>query len=57
MVRPLRQALGLSQVIVTVPLSLLKSEKIRFNPDFPEKKKAAISNLGAGLIEKVKKKR
>ena len=51
----LRQALCLSQVIVTVPLSLLKSERIRFNPDLPEKKKAAISNLGAGLIEKVKK--
>ena len=52
----LRQALCLSQVIVTVPLSLLKSERIRFNPDLPEKKKAAISSLGAGLIEKVKKK-
>ena len=51
----LRQALCLSQVIVTVPLSLLKSERIRFNPDLPEEKKAAISNLGAGLIEKVKK--
>ena len=51
----LRQALYLSQVIVTVPLSLLKSERIRFNPDLPERKKAAISNLGAGLIEKVKK--
>ena len=46
----------MSQVIVTVPLSLLKSERIRFNPDLPEKKKAAISSLGAGLIEKVKKK-
>ena len=52
----LRQALCLSQVIVTVPLSLLKSERIRFNPDLPEKKKAAISSLGAGLIEKVTKK-
>lgn len=41
------------KVIVTVPLSLLKSERIRFNPDLPEKKKAAISSLGAGLIEKV----
>ena len=53
----LRQSLCLSQVIVTVPLSLLKSERIRFNPDLPEEKKAAISNLGAGLIEKVKEKR
>ena len=46
----------MSQVIVTVPLSLLKSERIRFNPDLPEEKRAAISNLGAGLIEKVKEK-
>ncbi|CAH3162092.1 unnamed protein product [Pocillopora meandrina] len=41
------------KVIVTVPLFLLKSGKLKFIPALPMRKQAAISNLGAGLIEKV----
>ena len=41
------------QVIVTVPLFLLKKGRLKFTPDLPPRKQAAISNLGAGLIEKV----
>ena len=41
------------QVIVTVPLFLLKNGRLKFTPDLPPRKQAAISNLGAGLIEKV----
>ncbi|KAJ7352826.1 Lysine-specific histone demethylase 1B [Desmophyllum pertusum] len=40
------------KVIVTVPLFLLKSGRLKFTPDLPTRKQAAISNLGAGLIEK-----
>ena len=41
------------QVIVTVPLFVLKSDWLRFTPDLPTRKQTAIKNLGAGLIEKV----
>lgn len=41
------------QVIVTVPLLLLKKGRLKFTPDLPTRKQTAISNLGAGLIEKV----
>ncbi|XP_028404189.1 lysine-specific histone demethylase 1B-like [Dendronephthya gigantea] len=41
------------KVVVTVPLSLLKSEAISFNPPLPSKKTDAIKRLGAGIIEKV----
>ena len=40
-------------MIVTVPLFLLKTGRLKFTPDLPTRKQAAISNLGAGLIEKV----
>ncbi len=41
------------QVIVTVPLAVLKANMVTFTPALSAKKKAAIQNLGAGLVEKV----
>lgn len=40
-------------MIVTVPLLLLKKGRLKFTPALPPRKDVAISNLGAGLIEKV----
>lgn len=42
-----------SHVIVTVPLGVLKSNTITFNPPLPEEKTQAIKNLGFGNVEKV----
>ena len=42
-----------SQVIVTVPLSVLKKNVIKFNPPLPLNKQTAIDNLGVGYMEKV----
>jgi monoamine oxidase len=39
-------------VIVTVPLGVLKRNGIRFVPDLPAAKKAAISKLGSALLNK-----
>ena len=41
------------QVIVTVPLAVLKANMVNFTPVLSPRKKAAIQNLGAGLVEKV----
>lgn len=40
-------------VIVTVPLGVLKSESIIFNPALPLAKRAAIAKLGFGYLAKV----
>ncbi|UPT63015.1 MAG: FAD-dependent oxidoreductase [Hyphomonadaceae bacterium JAD_PAG50586_4] len=40
------------QVIVTVPLGVLKSGAIRFTPDLPGDKRQAIERLGMGLLNK-----
>lgn len=42
------------QVIVTVPLAILKTNGITFDPELPDKKLKAIDKLGAGVIEKVR---
>ncbi|AKK28990.1 FAD-dependent oxidoreductase [Mycobacterium sp. EPa45] len=41
------------RVIVTVPLGVLKAEKIVFDPPLPEAKRDAIGRLGFGLLNKV----
>ena len=40
-------------VLITVPLGALKAERIAFSPSLPQDKKAAISRLGMGLLDKV----
>jgi len=39
-------------VIVTVPLGVLKAGGIRFSPELPKDKQAAINRLGMGLLNK-----
>ena len=38
---------------MTVPLAILKTNDIEFEPELPDKKLKAIDKLGAGVIEKV----
>ena len=40
-------------MIVSVPLAVLKANMVTFTPSLNARKKAAIQNLGAGLVEKV----
>ena len=40
-------------MLVTVPLGVLKSQAITFQPPLPEWKQQAINNLGFGLLNKV----
>lgn len=40
-------------VLVTVPLGVLKSKEILFNPQLPQWKLDAIDRLGYGLLEKI----
>jgi len=40
-------------VIVTVPLGVLKKNKIAFEPQLPEQKQAAINSLSMGVLNKV----
>ncbi len=42
-----------SQVIVTVPLGVLKSGTIKFEPEFSKRKQGAIERVGFGDVEKV----
>jgi len=40
-------------VVLTVPLGVLKSGRITFEPELPAQKTDAISRLGFGLLNKV----
>jgi monoamine oxidase len=42
-----------SHVLVTVPLGVLKSGAIRFDPPLPASKRASIARVGFGRIEKI----
>ena len=48
-----QNALKADAVVVTVPLGVLKAEKIAFNPPLLEAKKQAIQSLGMGVLNKV----
>ena len=42
-----------AQVLVTLPLGVLKAGKVQFDPPLPERKQLAISRLGSGLLDKL----
>lgn len=42
-----------SHVIVTLPLGVLKSNRVTFDPPLPDRKRQAIENLGFGNAEKI----
>ena len=39
--------------VVTVPIGVLKAEKVEFDPPLPARTRTAIDGLGAGLLDKV----
>ncbi len=41
------------KVVVTVPLGVLQAGSIAFNPALPSDKRAALRNIGAGVVNKV----
>ena len=46
-------AIECGQVVVTLPLGVLKQEKIKFNPKLPDEKVASIERIGMGVMNKV----
>lgn len=40
-------------VIITLPLGVLKTEAVSFDPPLPDRKRKAISRLGMGLLDKL----
>nr|GMC92405.1 lysine-specific histone demethylase 1 homolog 2-like [Ipomoea batatas] len=47
------QVFQADMILCTVPLGVLKRKSIRFEPELPDKKLAAIERLGFGLLNKV----
>jgi hypothetical protein len=47
------ESIRVDRVVVTVPLGVLQSDSITFDPPLPFAHRAAITALGAGLLEKV----
>lgn len=47
------QVFQADMVLCTVPLGVLKKRTLRFEPDLPQRKLAAIERLGFGLLNKV----
>ncbi len=45
-------AFAAGQAVVTLPLGVLKGGAVRFSPDLPARKRAAIDALGVGLLNK-----
>ena len=47
-----RDTFEADRVLVSVPLGVLQSGRVRFAPELPEAKRAAISGLGMGVLDK-----
>ena len=45
--------LSADYVLVTVPLTTLKTNRIEFKPQLPDVKMSAINSFGIGVLEKV----
>ena len=52
-VRSVNQIFHARQVIVTLPLGVLKARAVQFDPPLPSAKLAAIDRLGFGLMNKI----
>lgn len=48
-----RERFAADAVVVTLPLSVLKSKAVTFSPPLPEAKQAAIAHLSMGVLNKV----
>lgn len=48
-----RGALEADEVVVTLPLGVLKRGEVRFSPELPEGKQRAIDELGMGCLDKI----
>ncbi len=51
-IRTQRSEFTADQVLVTLPLGVLKSRKVKFSPDLPADKQQAIHHLGMGVLNK-----
>lgn len=51
-VRTAEREFAADQVVVTLPLGVLKNNDVRFLPGLPEEKRNAISTLGMGVLNK-----
>lgn len=51
-VRTAEREFAADQVVVTLPLGVLKNNDVRFVPGLPEEKRNAISTLGMGVLNK-----
>lgn len=51
-VRTAEREFAADQVVVTLPLGVLKNNDVRFVPGLPEEKRDAISTLGMGVLNK-----
>ena len=48
-----REKFSADRLIVTLPLGVLKANRVAFSPPLPEKKQRAIASLGFGSLEKI----
>lgn len=51
-IRTQRSEFKADQVLVTLPLGILKARQVKFSPELPEDKQRAIHHLGMGVLDK-----